>query len=118
MMPPHTPARWLRWSEAARTLALGVRNAVVCVLVAAAVATSCGSSSVVPSPTGTPPPTRQSGDSRVLFIGNSLTEANGLAAMVETLSREAGGTPISTASVVVGGFSLEDHWNEGTARRL
>jgi hypothetical protein len=37
--------------------------------------------------------------------------------MVETLSRQGGGTPISTASVVFGGFSLEDHWNQGTARR-
>ena len=55
--------------------------------------------------------------SRVLFIGNSLTEANGLPAMVETLSRQGGGTPISTASVVFGGFSLEDHWNQGTAQR-
>src|SRR6476619_2385873 len=57
-------------------------------------------------------------DGRVLFIGNSLTEANGLPAMVETLSRQSGTIPISTSSVVVGGFNLEDHWNEGTARRL
>jgi hypothetical protein len=96
------------------TLALGVRNAVVGVIVAAAVVTSCSSSSVVPSQTETP---RESVDGRVLFIGNSLTEANGLPAMVETLSRQGGGRPISTASVVFGGFSLEDHWNQGTARR-
>ena len=38
--------------------------------------------------------------------------------MVETLSRQSGATPISTASVLFGGFNLEDHWNEGTARRL
>ena len=37
--------------------------------------------------------------------------------MVETLSRQSGGTPISTASVVFGDFSLEDHWNQGTAQR-
>ena len=37
--------------------------------------------------------------------------------MVETLSRQGGGTPISTAAVVFGGFSLEDHWNQGTAPR-
>jgi hypothetical protein len=37
--------------------------------------------------------------------------------MVETLSRQGGGTPFSTASVVFGGFSLEDHWNQGTAQR-
>jgi hypothetical protein len=98
------------------TLALGVRNAVVGVFVAAAVVTSCSSSSVVPSQTETPR-APESVDGRVLFIGNSLTEANGLPEMVATLSRQDGGTPISTASVVFGGFSLEDHWNQGTARR-
>ena len=68
------------------TLALGVRNSVVNVFVAAAVLTSCGSSSVAPS---RPEPSRsgQSAGGRVLFIGNGLTEANGLPAMVETLSR-------------------------------
>src|SRR3954468_11092046 len=97
------------------TLALGVRNSVVSVIVAAAVVTSC-SSSIAPSPIDAP----RGGDpvnGRVLFIGNSLTEANGLPAMVETLSRQGAGTPIETASVVVGGFNLEDHWNEGTAQR-
>ena len=92
----------------------GFRNAVVGVI--AAVVTSCSSPSVAPSQIN-PPPTSSPVDGRVLFIGNSLTEANGLAAMVETLSRQSGGTPISTASVAVGGFSLEDHWNQGTAQR-
>ena len=99
------------------TLALRLRNPVVSVLLAAAVVTSCSASSVAPSPSDTTPGTGTPG-SRVLFIGNSLTEANGLPAMVETLSRQSGATPISTASVVFGGFNLEDHWNEGTARRL
>ena len=98
------------------TLALGVRHAVVSIIVAAAVVTSCSSSSVAPSPTDTTPRTGTP-SGRVLFIGNSLTEANGLPAMVETLSRQGEGTPISTASVVFDGFSLEDHWNQGTARR-
>lgn len=98
------------------TLALGVRNSLISVIVAAAVVTSCSSSSLEPSQT------RASGTNdlaggRVLFIGNSLTEANGLPAAVEALSRQGGGTPISTASVVFGGFSLEDHWNQGTAQR-
>jgi hypothetical protein len=52
----------------------------------------------------------------VLFVGNSLTQANDLPAMVETLSRHAG-APIRTASVAFGGYSLEDHWNLGTAQR-
>jgi len=98
------------------THACGARNAVVCIIVAAAIVTSCSSSSVAPSQTNAP----RGGnpvDGRILFIGNSLTEANGLPAMVETLSRQGGGTPISTASVVFGGFSLEDHWKHGTAQR-
>ena len=98
------------------TLWLGVRNAIVGVVLAATFVTSCSSSSVVPSQAETPG-ARESDGGRVLFIGNSLTEANGLPAMVGTLSRQGGRTPISTDSVVFGGFSLEDHWNQGTARR-
>ena len=98
------------------TFARGVRNAAVAFIVAAAVVTSCRSSSVAPSQTNAPA-RRAPVDGRVLFIGNSLTKSNGLPALVETLARQGGGTPISTASVVAGGFSLEDHWNEGTARR-
>jgi hypothetical protein len=89
---------------------------VVGVIVAAAVVTSCSSSSVAPSQTSASGRS-DTVDGRVLFIGNSLTEANGLPAILETLSREGGGTPISNASVVFGGFSLEDHWNQGTAQR-
>ena len=91
----------------------GVKSYVFGVIAAAAVVTGCSSSPSAPSPTNTPGPA----DGRVLFIGNSLTEANNLPAVLETLSRQGGGTPIGTASVVVGGFSLEDHWNQGTAQR-
>jgi len=57
------------------------------------------------------------GGPRVLFIGNSLTEANQLPSMVESLCNQPGGAQVTTASVVFGGFSLEDHWNEGSALR-
>jgi hypothetical protein len=98
------------------TRARGVRNAAVGIIVAAVVA-SCGSSSpAAPSPTGTAPGNGPV-DGRVLFIGNSLTASNDLPAVVEALSRAGGGTPITTVSVVVGGFSLEDHWNQGRAQR-
>jgi hypothetical protein len=53
---------------------------------------------------------------RVLFIGNSLTEFNGLPQMVRTLAGQAG-EPLSVEAVTFGGFALEDHWNEGSARR-
>lgn len=98
------------------TLARGVRNSVVGVLVAAAVVASCSSSPAAPSQQAEPPRSGGPADGRVLFIGNSLTQANDLPAMVETLFRHAG-TPIGTASVAFGGFSLEDHWNQGTAPR-
>jgi hypothetical protein len=55
---------------------------------------------------------------RVLFIGNSLTLANGLGAMVEALARAAGDTPIEAHSVAIAGYSLEDHWHSGEARRI
>jgi hypothetical protein len=55
---------------------------------------------------------------RVLFIGNSLTQANGLGAMVEALARQAGDPPIETRTIAVGGYSLEDHWQGGEARRV
>jgi hypothetical protein len=41
---------------------------------------------------------------RVLFVGNSLTEANALPAMVAQL------VPLDVEARVVGGFALEDHW--------
>jgi hypothetical protein len=44
------------------------------------------------------------GATRVLFVGNSLTEANALPAMVAQL------VPLDVAARVVGGYSLEDHW--------
>ena len=95
---------------------LGVKSSIVSALIAAALATSCSSRSVAPSANGASGSV-EPGASRVLFIGNSLTEANDLPAIVAMLSRQGGGTPISAVSVTFGGFSLEDHWNQGTAQR-
>ncbi len=53
---------------------------------------------------------------RVLFVGNSLTLANGLPAMVSALADAAGDPPIVTRTVASGGVSLEDHWRQGEAR--
>jgi hypothetical protein len=52
---------------------------------------------------------------RVLFVGNSLTEGNGLTAMVRGLAHAAGAR-LEVAEVTIGGLSLEDHWNLGAAR--
>ena len=46
---------------------------------------------------------------RVLFVGNSLTAANDLPAMVAALG-ERTGTPIESDTRSPGGFALEDHW--------
>jgi len=56
------------------TLALGGRNSVISVIVAAAVVTSRSSSSLVPSQTEASSRNDPAGG-RVRFIGNSLTEA-------------------------------------------
>ena len=53
---------------------------------------------------------------RILFIGNSLTAANGLPEMVEALSRAKGATTVEATAVTTNNFSLEDHWNQGPAR--
>ena len=52
---------------------------------------------------------------RVLFIGNSLTYANDLPAMVATLTRAAG-KPMQVDSVALPDFGLEEHWQQGDAR--
>jgi hypothetical protein len=53
---------------------------------------------------------------RILFIGNSLTAANDLPAMVEAMSAAAGAR-VEWQAVAKPDFSLEDHWNDGEARR-
>ena len=53
---------------------------------------------------------------RLLFIGNSLTYANELPAMVCALARSAGRQAICE-SVAKPDYGLEEHWNDGAARR-
>jgi hypothetical protein len=57
----------------------------------------------------TPPP-------RVLFIGNSYTYWNDLPMVVRALADSAGATGMEVEAVTAPGASLEDLWNEGTAR--
>ena len=61
---------------------------------------------------GQAPPAAQ----RVLFIGNSLTYANDLPKLVETLAR-ARGLQVTSEMVALPDFSLEDHWQKGDALR-
>ena len=50
----------------------------------------------------------------VLFVGNSLTYVNDLPGIVEALA-DANGDAIETRTVAFPDYSLEDHWNDGTA---
>ncbi len=54
---------------------------------------------------------------RVLFIGNSLTYTNNLPEMFVALAGLGGRSGVHVASVAYPDFALEDHWQEGTARR-
>jgi len=52
----------------------------------------------------------------LLFVGNSLTSANDLPGMVATLSKAAG-RPMQVESVALPDFGLEEHWQQGDARK-
>ena len=52
----------------------------------------------------------------LLFVGNSLTAANDLPAMLEAMGR-ASGVAIQCTVVAKPNFSLEDHWTDGEARK-
>jgi hypothetical protein len=54
---------------------------------------------------------------RVLFIGNSLTFANDLPAIVQSLAESAGKPKLAYKMIARPDFSLEDHWNQGDARK-
>jgi len=58
----------------------------------------------------------QPNPTRVLFIGNSLTYANDLPAMVCGLARSAGKQAVCE-SVAKPDYGLEEHWNEREARQ-
>jgi hypothetical protein len=60
------------------------------------------------------PPARA--ELRVLFVGNSLTEGNDLPHLVQAMAA-AGKARLHVSAVTPGGFSLEDHWNGGNARK-
>lgn len=54
---------------------------------------------------------------RILFIGNSLTNVNDLPSIVAAFAEASGkGSPVCR-SIVGGGMSLQDHWDDGAAIR-
>ncbi|MFL5495287.1 MAG: hypothetical protein ACJ8DC_12960 [Gemmatimonadales bacterium] len=78
---------------------------IACLVLALAFA-SCGSG---------PSDSLPDGDLRVLFIGNSLTEANDLPRMVATIAAGDGSRRIAVEAATLGGASLADLWNQGDA---
>ena len=74
-----------------------------------------GRSAELPKPKP-PAPAPGGGVMSVLFVGNSLTDANDLPLLVQALAK-ADGRSVYVESVIFGGYSLEDHWNNGAALR-
>ena len=66
---------------------------------------------------GNPKAREPKGELRVLFIGNSLTYANDLPAIVGALAEASGQERFIHKSVAFPDLSLEDHWNRGDAQR-
>lgn len=71
---------------------------------------------LAPASAATQEQTAAPGPLRVLFVGNSLTSTNDLPARVAELAASTG-RALEVGEVVFDGFSLEDHWNQGDARR-
>ncbi|HEU5220146.1 MAG TPA: hypothetical protein VFU23_15910 [Gemmatimonadales bacterium] len=76
---------------------------------------SCGLSGTSPNDDPHPDPAAAT---RILFVGNSLTYVNDLPGMVKALADSAGIPTVQTAQVARPDYSLEDHWNDGQARRV
>ena len=53
----------------------------------------------------------------MLFIGNSLTAANDLPAMLEAIAAAERGPRFECKVVAAANYSLEDHWRQGDAVR-
>lgn len=89
------------------------RGHVLTVLLLASLHARCSAAPMAPQPA---PGAMPGAEEAILFIGNSLTEANSLHLRVADLARDAG-TPLDVAAVVEPGFSLEDHLAKGDAAR-
>ncbi|MEQ9297922.1 MAG: hypothetical protein RIF33_05130 [Cyclobacteriaceae bacterium] len=62
-----------------------------------------------------PPLILTGNDFNILFLGNSLTSANGLPNLVVERAQEANGLVIGTKTISYGNYAIIDHWNDGDA---
>lgn len=62
-----------------------------------------------PDPVALPPDPEPAAATRILFIGNSLTQSNDLPNLVDGIA-EASGVPCNYGVEATGGYGLEDHW--------
>ena len=86
---------------------LKLSGLVVCTLAACALSTSPG------------PQHFGSGSRKILFIGNSLTAANDMPAMVVALAESAHVSPAPSVDVFwQPDYALIDHWNDGVVQHL
>lgn len=51
----------------------------------------------------------------VMFVGNSLTYYNDMPFMISAMAIADGQIPLAIGSMLIGGYSLEDHWYDGRA---
>ena len=73
----------------------------------------------VPSAAARSEPASPSDTLRVLFIGNSYTYVNALPRLTQRLAASASqAQPMTVAMITPGGATLEQHWKDGTARRM
>lgn len=82
----------------------GMRRIALAALFVAAAAACPG-----PGPVGI---TLPDAETRILFVGNSLTATNDLPGLVQALGQGAGRS-VAVASVVRANYALEDHWRDG-----
>ena len=95
------------------------RAVVLATCLAFGIGSSCAGSSsdVTDPPSPSPNPAALGRGARVLFIGNSLTAANGLPEEVRALATAAG-LGWEVQEELVGGAGLEEHWQRGAAQAL
>jgi hypothetical protein len=100
-----------------RTIRSSARSRIHATAVLILAAVALAGFACAASPSGPEPEREPENAFRVLFIGNSLTYVNDLPGVLKALADSAGVTrPLFVGAVAFPDYSLENHWNEGSAR--